>query len=913
MTDVAAARGAPKRRVTTLYPATKFQAPPDRLEHVSRARCLATTGGGAIAAPHLLISAPPGAGKSTLAAQWAAQQPRCAWVSLTEYDNELGQFWAALIVAISGVVRGFGSGLLPRLLAGVELRRVLIELVDELASLDEPLAVVLDDLHVVTDAQIHASLAWLLERAPAQVRIAICTRVDPRLPIDRLVVRGRLTVLRGGDLPFDVQETTEFLQGRLGLALDRDELEAITRTTDGWVAGIYLAALSLQADADPRAVIDALAGGDQRVREYVEAEVLDKLAPDRLHFLAAVAVLERFSPALCDAVLGRSDSEAVLRELERSNLFVIPLDRTGTWFRLHHFFASLLRQCESSPRGAELVRLYERAAAWHREHDDVTAAIRYLIEADHPDDAGSLMAVAYPRYINTSRLGAILRSWLAMLPAEVVERSPGLCLMAAWVAGFEGAGQELERRLEQAVSIPPNGPLPNGSASAAAEAALLRSVFCAGDVEAGRRYAHEAARLDRHSSPWWPVRRALEGIWGFLVDGPTDAVLAILEEAAPLATAAGQDIVAATAYGDAAVLMLQRGAMASAELAARRCIGVRERSGIGRVPQAAGRRPQRHGGPRRAFTSPPDVWRRRCPRVAARRDEEAGRLIAETQVTYLNCSRFGAAVRRWLDLLPAAVVAESPALCISRAWVSALAGHAEEMERWLRRAEQLPGEGPLPDGSASAAAQVALIRGINCRRDLGTALENIRSAALLDSEQSPWWPAIQCMLGLWGYFKHGPSDEVIAALRRADAGARAAGQSLSAVGAPALLAVILLERGERGVAQELAERAARTRRELGVQCLPQGAYSWWATSYVHLVCGRLPEAARDASIGVTVTADIAHGLDSAFLRVPCRIQLAEPSASPKATATAPRCCCARSTTSSPMPPTRAGWCRGWTR
>lgn len=384
-----------------------------------------------------------------------------------------------------------------------------------------------------------------------------------------------------------MQEAAEFLRGHLGLALDRDQLEAITRTTDGWVAGIYLAALSLQAGADPRAAIDALAGGDQRVREYVEAEVLDKLAPDRLQFLAAVAVLERFSPALCDAVFERSDSEAVLRELEHSNLFVIPLDRTGTWFRLHHFFASLLRQCESSPRGAELVRLYERAAAWHREHDDVIAAIRCLIEADHPDDAGALRAAAYPRYVNTSRLGAILRSWLEMLPAEVVERSPGLCLMAAWVAGFEGAGQELEHRLEQAVSLPSSGPLPDGSASAAAEAALVRSVFCAGDVEAGRRNAHEAVRLDRRGSPWWPVSRALEGIWGFLVDGPTDAVLAILEEAAPRAAAAGQDIVAATAYGDAAVLMLQRGAMASAELAARRCIDVRERSGIGRVPQAA--------------------------------------------------------------------------------------------------------------------------------------------------------------------------------------------------------------------------------------------------------------------------------------------------------------------------------------
>jgi LuxR family maltose regulon positive regulatory protein len=331
-------------------------------------------------------------------------------------------------------------------------------------------------------------------------------------------------------------------------------------------------------------VIVGLGPGDQRVQEYVESEILHELDRDHLRFLGTIAMLERFSAELCDAVLERSDSRAVLEQLERSNLFVIPLDRTGTWFRLHHFFAALLRERHRPP---DLETVYARAAAWHRHRGELPEAIRYLVAAGQPEQAAALMSVTYPLYVNRSRLGGTLRRWLSMLPPALVEHSPALCLMSAWVAGFNGGGPELERWLKQAERLPHEGPLPDGSASAAAQAALIRSVFCAGDLAAGRRFAHEAASLDVPESPWWPVSRALEGIWGFLTDGATDDVLAILEEAAPLAAAAGQDIVAATAYGDAAVLLLERGAARSAEVAADRCAELRERSGIGRLPQAA--------------------------------------------------------------------------------------------------------------------------------------------------------------------------------------------------------------------------------------------------------------------------------------------------------------------------------------
>jgi LuxR family maltose regulon positive regulatory protein len=220
------------------------------------------------------------------------------------------------------------------------------------------------------------------------------------------------------------------------------------------------------------------------------------------------------------------------------------------------------------------------------------------------------------------------------------------------------------------------------------------------------------------------------------------------------------------------------------------------------------------------------------------------------------------------------VVESSAPLCISRAWVAALAGLDGEMERWLQRAASLPSPEPLPDGSASAAGQVALIRGLNCGQDLGRGLAQVRRAAELERQGSPWWPLVQLMLGLWGYLEHGAGEDVLEALRAADATAFSTGQAQSAAIAPALIAVVLLECGDRDGAEAMARRAGRMRDLLGIRRVAQTAYSWWGTSVVHLGCGRLEEAAQDALMGVTLTADIAPGLDTLFFRPPSRIQLA---------------------------------------
>jgi LuxR family maltose regulon positive regulatory protein len=237
-----------------LYPPTKFQPPPLRPEHVQRDRCLRLVRTPPLAAAHLLISAPAGAGKSTLAAQWAAEHERCAWVSLSEADDEPGQFWAAFILGIREACPGFGGELLSELLGGAELRGLFPHLVDELAELEE-LGVVLDDLHLIANRECHYELGWLLERAPPNARLALCSREDPPVPVGRLVAQGQLAVLRVTDLQFDASETAEFLHDRLGLDLDPAQIRAISQRTDGWAAGVYLAALSLRAGVAAEEVI----------------------------------------------------------------------------------------------------------------------------------------------------------------------------------------------------------------------------------------------------------------------------------------------------------------------------------------------------------------------------------------------------------------------------------------------------------------------------------------------------------------------------------------------------------------------------------------------------------------------------------------------------------------------------------
>jgi LuxR family maltose regulon positive regulatory protein len=561
-----------------VFAATKFQAPPARAEHVRRARLLNAVSG-PLAPRHLLISAPAGFGKSTLATQWAEGFPRATWISLSAEDDEPGQFWDAFIVAVQKVIPHFGRSEREVLLGGGDVRAVLVRLLDQLAQETEELAVVFDDLHVITDPDCHDGLDYLLRRAPPSLHLCLCTRHDPPLNLERAVVHGELAVVRGADLLFDEQEANEFLLERLQLGLSPDEARALAEETEGWAAGLYLAALAVRA------------GGPQarhrRVRDYLSSEVLESATVQDLRLLEDLALFDRFSGPMLDHVLQTEDSARHLEELEQSNLFVIPLDATGTWFRLHHLIADLLRERLEAHDPDRAPRLQARAADWHLAHGDIPEAIQARLRAGQFEAAADLIARHHAVYLNQSRLGATVARWLDRLPPQLVAGDPQLALDRAWVAGMNGRQEEMEYWLELATELPGNGPLPDGSASAEAQAAVIAGCFSTRDFRVRLERAREAALLDRPGSPWYALAHAATGLWGYLVDGPTEEVLHALAVASRNANAPEQAVTAAFAPAIEAAVFADTGQRAHAEAAIRAADRARQRFEIERVPQAS--------------------------------------------------------------------------------------------------------------------------------------------------------------------------------------------------------------------------------------------------------------------------------------------------------------------------------------
>jgi LuxR family maltose regulon positive regulatory protein len=563
-----------------MFVATKFQAPPARAEHVVRTRCLRLVTG-PVTAQHLLVSAPAGAGKSTFVAQWAASFERAAWVSLADEDGDPGQFWSAFIAGLGTVAPGVGVDTVAPLIAGADVTGELVRLVDELVALAGDTAVVLDDLHLIDDVECLTQLEWLLEHAPANFHVGLCSRADPPLPLHRLIAHGRLAVVRGAELLFDDAEADEFLRRRLGFELDRASVATIVARTEGWAAGLYLTAIAMRNGA---AATSIPTGGDRRVRSYLDAEVLDAVDAERLEFLERVSLLPKFSAEMCDRVLGRSDSARMIAVLESRNLFVIPLDRSGTWFRLHHLFAEFMRE-RLSP--AERARVYARAAEWHLDHDEVADAIIALAHAGRPEAAAELVAAHHARYINLSRFGATVARWLDLLPAELVARSPPLCLSRAWIAGVSGRTDEMEDWVARAELGGYEGTLPDGCVSVQAEAQLIRACFKFADLGEVLRLAREVASIDRPESSWWPLSHFVSGFCEYLTSGPTDSAIESLTDAERAAVGPGHAVVAVAAPSLLAAAHAERHREADALAAIQRASEARNAFGVQRVPQAA--------------------------------------------------------------------------------------------------------------------------------------------------------------------------------------------------------------------------------------------------------------------------------------------------------------------------------------
>ena len=404
----------------------------------------------------VLVCAPAGYGKTVLLADWARRggQPT-AWLSLDAGDNDPARFWRHAVAALDHARPGTGERVAPLLgpPAPSSFQGLVTALINDLAGEEEAL-LVLDDYHVIGSPQVHESLAFLAEHRPAGVGVVLASRSDPPLPLARLRARGQLTEIRVAELRFTPAEAAELLQ-HAASALPDASVAALAVRTEGWAAGLQLAALSLRGQDDAAAFVTAFTGSHRYVLDYLAEEVLEGQSQQLRTFLLETSVLDRLSGPLCDAVTGRDGSQALLEEAERAGLFLIPLDEVRGWWRYHHLFADLLRARLQEKQPGRVTQLHRNAAAWYSGHGMADDAIGHAVAAGEMLWAARIIEQHYDLVYNIRGEAATIHRWLSVLPAEVIRSRPRLLLAQAHMAATSGHLEVVEPLLEAVECAPP--------------------------------------------------------------------------------------------------------------------------------------------------------------------------------------------------------------------------------------------------------------------------------------------------------------------------------------------------------------------------------------------------------------------------------------------------------------------------
>lgn len=440
--------------------ATKLFIPPPQPRAVVRPRLLQRLDDG-LHRKLTLISAPAGFGKTTLVGEWVDRCHRpVAWLSLDDEDSDPARFLMYVIAAVQGVAPEVGAGLQGVLISPQppSPESILTVLINELAARPEELLLVLDDYHLINARPIDDALTFLVEHLPPQVHVVISTREDPSLPLAGLRARGHLNELRAVDMRFTLDEAAAFLDQTIGLDLSADDVAALDRRTEGWIAGLQLAAISLQGSDDPAGFISSFSGSHRFVLDYLLEEVLQRQPEPIQDFLRRTSILDRMCGPLCDAIMvdsGMSGQE-MLEYLEHANLFIEHLDNERRWYRYHHLFGQLLRQrlhhsAAHSPVAAstQLADLHHRASVWFESENLELEAFHHAVAANDVDRAGRLIhGKGLPLYV---RGGAVpVLNWLESLPAPVMDARPHLWVMFATVLAIVGRFTRVEHTLQAA-------------------------------------------------------------------------------------------------------------------------------------------------------------------------------------------------------------------------------------------------------------------------------------------------------------------------------------------------------------------------------------------------------------------------------------------------------------------------------
>jgi LuxR family maltose regulon positive regulatory protein len=565
---------------------TKLHAPSLRKEWVERRELIQNLAGTAVKL--VLVEAPAGFGKTTLVAQWrasASEDRPFAWISLDDGDDDPVRLWWHIVHALQRACPDLGGDELLRALrvqipdiAGT----VLPLLVNELAALSAPVVLVLDDYHLVKDSSCQDQLAFLLLHLPRSAEIVLITRAGPPLPLARLRAAGDMLEFRAPELRFAPPEAASLVHNVAAIDLSAPDLADLVDRTEGWPAGLYLAALSLRGHRAPSAFIRQFTGDNRFIVDFLAEEVLTRQPDKTRQFLARTAILGRFCAPLCDTVVGSSNAAEIIDILERENLFVVPLDEIRQWYRYHHLFAQVLRSELARTEPDIVLTLHERASAWHRQSGSADEAIAHSLAGGNVAGTIDLIVQYWYTYVDSGRV-ATVRGWIRSLGDDVITADPRAAHCAAWAAALAGDRESLRRWLPVVAASGYQGPLPDGMRSMQFSAALVQGTFGFDGIRPMREAAALAVSLEGdRSSPWYALARTASA-FALYLSGALEPAAAHAEEAllgnAPIA------VVRMVAIAVMALIAIEEGRLAQAEELARSAREIAARGvGLGEAP-----------------------------------------------------------------------------------------------------------------------------------------------------------------------------------------------------------------------------------------------------------------------------------------------------------------------------------------
>ncbi|MEJ2304734.1 MAG: LuxR C-terminal-related transcriptional regulator [Anaerolineales bacterium] len=425
---------------------TKLFIPPTRAKLVHRPGLIERLNDG-LDRKLTLLSAPAGFGKTTVVSHWVenlrnngeidGQPIKVVWLSLDEDDNDPVRFLTYFIAALNqnkGIEAQLGQGALSMLQAPQppSANTILISLINDLAAIPEKIIFVLDDYHLIESEPIHQALVYLLENLPPQLHLVIATRQDPHLPLGRLRARDQLTELRAADLRFTSSEAADFLNQVMGLNLSSGDIAELETRTEGWIAGLQLAAISMQGRKDRTGFIKSFSGGHRLVLDFLIEEVLGQQPESIRNFLLQTAILNRLTGSLCDAVTDQENGQQTLEDLERANLFIVPLDNERRWYRYHHLFADLLRRQMHQTMGDLKFKLHSRARQWYEQNKLLDEATDHALAAKDFKQAANLIEQQVDAIWERGEHAKLLK-WTSKLPKEQLSTRPQMAILHAWV------------------------------------------------------------------------------------------------------------------------------------------------------------------------------------------------------------------------------------------------------------------------------------------------------------------------------------------------------------------------------------------------------------------------------------------------------------------------------------------------